>query len=168
MRWRGPVRSYGAKPPVARLRCTIRPATRASDPPEAPASRLFLRSGVSPGLVTVSGEAFLLPAGYPAQEFAASILRIFWPSTCCPQKRQGYPRHRLFLHRIVHISSTAEDRPPIVNRGRAGYPVGGPAVSRSRTWSIRSPASCGISQRVSSHQVHPASAHGVTAATAAA
>src|SRR5437868_3720118 len=103
MRWRGPARAHGTRAPVARLRCAVRPATRTNDPPEAPVSRLFLRSGVSPGwspFPVVS--AFLRRIGYPAQEFAASILMIFWLSTCRPQKRYGYPPHRLFLHRLVH------------------------------------------------------------------
>ena len=99
----GPARSHGTKPSVALLRCAIRPATRANDPPEVPVSRLFLRSEVSPGwspfpVVT----AFLRLIGYPAQEFAASILMIFWLSTRRPQDRHGYPPHRLFLHRLVH------------------------------------------------------------------
>src|SRR5215472_3007760 len=103
MRWRGPVRSRNTKPPVARLRCAIRPTTRAGDPPEVPVSRLFLRSEVSLGrspFPVVS--AFLRLSGYPAQEFAASILTIFWLSTCRPQNRHGYPPHRSFLHRSVH------------------------------------------------------------------
>jgi hypothetical protein len=76
---------------------------RASDPPEVPVSRLFLRSEVSPGwspFPVVS--AFLRLIRWSAQEFAASILMIFWLSTCRPQNRHGYPRHRLFLHRLVH------------------------------------------------------------------
>jgi hypothetical protein len=68
-----------------------------------PVSRLFLRSEVPLGVVTVPVvSAFLLPTGGPAQEFAASILMIFWLSTCRPQNGQGYPRIPPFLHRIIH------------------------------------------------------------------
>ena len=40
--------------------------------------------------------------------------------------------------------------------------VGGPAASRCRICAIRSVEWCGMSQRVSNHQVQPASAQGIT------
>ena len=49
----------------------------------------------------------------------------------------------------------------------ADQPEGGPASRRLRISSIRSSEWCGNSQRVSSHQVHPASTHRVTCAAAA-
>src|SRR5579884_1289731 len=140
MRWRGPARpqcqrvglrpaGFPAEPVPA---CGIcEPVTRASDPPEGPVTQLFPRSGVSPGWSPFPVvNAFLRPSGDPAQGFAASILMIFLLSTCRPQNSHGYPRDRLFLHRVIHISVhrlcyLTETTPATQGRG-------GPAVRRSR------------------------------------
>ena len=50
----------------------------------------------------------------------------------------------------------------------AGRAAGGPAAIRSLISRMRSGESCGISHRVSSHQVQPASAQGATCAAAVA
>jgi hypothetical protein len=74
-----------------------RPAAGTRHPLEAPVSRFFLRSGVAPGVVPVSGsDVFLLPGTPVAQEFRALISRFFR----CPQNvhSEGHvvPRSRHF------------------------------------------------------------------------
>ena len=74
-----------------------RPAAGTGYPREVPVSRFFLRSGVAPGVVPVSGsDVFLLPGTPVAQGFRALISRFFR----CPQNvhSDGHvvPRSRHF------------------------------------------------------------------------
>jgi hypothetical protein len=76
-----------------------RPAAGTRLPLEVPVSRFFLRSGVAPGVVPVSGsDVFLLPGTPVAQGFAGGDLKIFWLSTtypqqwpCCPPEQGPFP-----------------------------------------------------------------------------
>jgi hypothetical protein len=117
-----------------------RPSAGTGYPREAPVSRFFLRSGVAPGVVPVSGsEVFLLPGTPAAQEFRALISTFFR----CPQGIHSdggvVPRSRHFSTRPSTTSSTGGGR-------RRGWSTSSASTChrwcsatarRSSTWSAR-------------------------------
>src|SRR5580692_12577954 len=80
-----------------------RPSAGTGYPREAPVSRFFLRSGVAPGVVPVSGsDVFLLPGTPVAQGFAGGDLKFFWLSTRYPQRRRRCPPEQALFHQAIH------------------------------------------------------------------
>jgi hypothetical protein len=80
-----------------------RPSAGTGCPREVPVSRFFLRSGVAPGVVPVSGsDVFLLPGTPVAQGFAGGDLKFFWLSTRYPQRRWCCPPEQALFHQAIH------------------------------------------------------------------
>ena len=80
-----------------------RPSAGTGCPREVPVSRFFLRSGVAPGVVPVSGsDVFLLPGTPVAQGFAGGDLKFFWLSTRYPQRRLCCPPEQALFHQAIH------------------------------------------------------------------
>ena len=131
---RGPCPVFGRWPAgcPAGWRLT-RPAAGTGLPPEAPVSRFFLRSGVAPGLVPVSGsDVFLPPRPRAAQGFSGHGFKILY----CPQlihsRGPVVPSGRRFSTRPSTTFRTGSQRvrrprqtrtPPQRERGRPRLPA---------------------------------------------
>src|ERR1022692_4426221 len=80
-----------------------RPAAGTGLPREVPVSRFFLRSGVAPGVVPVSGsDVFLLPREGAPQGVPGGIFKIVYPSTTYPQEQPCCPPDQALFHRTIH------------------------------------------------------------------
>ena len=145
-----------------------RPAAGTRHPLEAPVSRFFLRSGVAPGVVPVSGsDVFLLPGTPVAQEFRALISTFFR----CPQGIHSdggvVPRSRHFSTRSSTTSSTGGGR-------RRGWSTSSASTCHHwcsatgrgcSTWSARRGWSSGRSSSRRGRRTSPTRRQGLTGRT---
>jgi hypothetical protein len=110
-----------------------RPAAGTRRPPEVPVSRFFLRSGVAPGVVPVSGsDVFLLPPPGLAQGLRAVISRLFSRPQRIHSQVRVVPRARHFSTGLSTTSPQPASQPAspaAVNHRRAAL-----APGRGRIW----------------------------------